>query len=318
MVSIIMPVFNAQMYMRETIDSVLAQSYSDLELIIVNDGSTDESLSIALEYEAIDSRVKVITQTNMGVSCARNIGVGEAKGEYIVFIDADDLLAEDMIELLFSTANNNKADVVSCGAGVISDGKLIREEFGTNRFVKFNHREALEFFLKGKKVNIGVWSKIFSRDIAKQIQFREGIRINEDKLYIFDALMISNTFILNDVTKYYYMKREGSATTRKFDERWFDSLLVADEIRRRIDTEQRELNVFARVNMVKAYYWVLLLFYKNPWAIKQYNDKYREVISVIKKNTSIDIYRYLTRNMIINISLLKLSAVLLERIKVKR
>ena len=113
-ISIILPVYNAGNYLRDTLDSVLEQTYSDFELIAVNDGSTDNSLAILQEYKEKDDRIFIIDKSNSGVSDTRNIGIAHAKGEYIAFLDADDVYSPIYLSLMFHTAKEKQADIVVC------------------------------------------------------------------------------------------------------------------------------------------------------------------------------------------------------------
>ena len=192
MISIIIPVYNAGEFLRETVWSVLEQDYKAIELILVNDGSKDDSLSICNELKASDDRIIVIDQPNAGVSTARNNGLKAAKGEYVLFIDADDLLEKDMVSTLYNKAVETSAEIVSCGAALIKDGLVIKEEFGTNQLYTYTREEALKFFLIGNRVNIGVWTKLFKKSVIEDLEFRKNIRINEDKLFIFEALLKAN------------------------------------------------------------------------------------------------------------------------------
>lgn len=317
MISIIVPVYNAEKYLRETIYSILNQDFHDFELILINDGSKDKSLEICNEFEQKYPQIRVFDQKNSGVSAARNKGLREAKGEYIAFADADDLLEEDMLSTLYNCAKEYNADVVSCGAGLVEDGKIVREEYGTNSIKVYDLNEALKFFFIGNKVNIGVWTKLFKKELLNDITFLEDKRINEDKFFIFEALVKANKFVVYDVTKYLYCKREDSATTREFDERWFDSLDIADLMSSRIKSEKPELKYFSDINMAKSYYWMLLKMYKSIGSIEKYPEQYKRIVNLLKKVELRKIRKYLTKNMFLQLFLLKISEPLMRKIKQK-
>ena len=171
MISVIVPVYNAEKYIRETIHSILNQDFADFEILLINDGSKDKSLEICNELALKYPQIRVFDQKNSGVSAARNKGLLEARGEYIAFADADDLLEKDMLSTLYNCAKEYNADVVSCGAGLVEDGKIIKEEYGTNTIKVYDSNEALKFFLAGNRVNIGVWTKLFKKDLIKDITF---------------------------------------------------------------------------------------------------------------------------------------------------
>ena len=317
MISVIVPVYNAEKYLRETVQSVLNQDFKDIEIILINDGSTDSSLEICKDFERKYSQIKVIDQENSGVSVARNRGLEEAAGDYIAFADADDIMKADMLSTLYRCAVEHDAQMVSCGAGLVENDKIIKEEYGTNTLKEYDKEQALKFFLIGKQVNIGVWTKLFKKELICDIRFLENKKINEDKLFIFEALMKTDRFVVNDVTKYLYYKREGSATTRAFDARWFDSLDIADYIYDEIMEKKPELAYYAEINRVKSYYWLLLKLYRTEGCVSQYAWQYQRIVRYLKKTPCLKMRQYLTSNMFLQISLLKVSEPLLRKMKQK-
>ena len=314
MISIIIPVYNASKYIRETVLSVMNQDYQDLEIILVNDGSTDDTRSICEQLKSEDERIIVIHQKNAGVSAARNHGKEAAKGEYLLFIDADDCLEKDMVRTLYQKMIETEADIVSCGAAIVKDGAVIKEEFGTNRLYSYSKDEALKFFLIGNKVNIGVWTKLFKKTLIEDLEFRTDVRINEDKLFIFEALMKADKYVVYDVSKYHYIQREDSAT-RTFDSRWFDTIDVADKMLDTIQKEKSGLLFWAQINQIKVYYWLLLMLYRNTNAVQTYNEQYMRVVKLLKKARLIRIRKYISRNMWVQLLLLKVSEPILRLIK---
>lgn len=315
LISIIIPVYNAEKYLKETIFSILVQDYKNFEVILVNDGSSDNSFELCLELSKLDHRVKVFDQENGGVSKARNKGLMEAKGDYIAFVDADDIIKEDMLSVLFNCAKKHNADIVSCGSAIVKNNKIIKEEYGTKVTRVYNKYEALEFFLSGNNVNIGVWTKLFRKELIRDIIFSEDKRINEDKLFIFDAIMKSEKFVLYDVTKYLYVIREESATTRAFDERWFDSLDIADQIENEIKCKEPELCFYAEVNKIKSYYWMLLKMYRTSGTIDSFPEQYDRIVHYLKRTNVFKMRKFITRNMVYQILLLKISEPVLRHIK---
>lgn len=314
MISVIIPVYNSEKYLKSTIQSVIEQDYRDIEIILVNDGSTDDSLSICKQLQSDDSRIHIINQENSGVSAARNNGIRHAHGEYLIFIDADDLMDKDMLSVLYEKAIETDADIVSCGAAIVKDGMVIREEFGTNKLYTYSRDEAIKFFLIGNNVNIGVWTKLFKAKTIKGIEYDKAIRINEDKLFIFEALMKAEKYVVYDVSKYNYIQREVSAT-RKFDDRWFDTLDVADYMLELIKKEKPELLRWAEINQIKVYYWLLLMLFRNHDAVEMYSKQYNRVVCLLKKAKLLKISKYISRNMFLQILLIKVSEPLFKRIK---
>ena len=138
MISVIVPVYNAEKYIKQTVEAIQNQDYQELEILLINDGSKDNSLRICQEIARADDRVRVFDQTNCGVSKTRNRGLLEARGEYIAFADADDNLEKDMLSTLYDCMQQYHADIVSCGAGVVENGRIIKEEYGTNTLTEYD------------------------------------------------------------------------------------------------------------------------------------------------------------------------------------
>ena len=188
-ISIIIPVYNAENYLRRCIDSVLSQSFTDFELILVDDGSNDKSPQICDEYASQDTRVRVIHKANGGVSAARNDGLDIAKGEYITFIDSDDWVERDYLSTL---SNYRDYDIVFFSHRLIyEDGYISEFLFEAKEGDKQNIWEIVASLRKnavGSNFYGYTWNKMFRRDIIEKykIRFIEGLRISEDEVYTLD------------------------------------------------------------------------------------------------------------------------------------
>ena len=188
-ISIIIPVYNAEKYLRRCIDSVLSQSFTDFELILVDDGSKDKSPQICDEYASQDTRVRVIHKANGGVSAARNDGLDIAKGEYITFIDSDDWVERDYLSTL---SNYRDYDIVFFSHRLIyEDGYISEFLFEAKEGDKQNIWEIVASLRKnavGSNFYGYTWNKMFRRDIIEKykIRFIEGLRISEDEVYTLD------------------------------------------------------------------------------------------------------------------------------------
>lgn len=222
MVSIIIPVYNAARFLAECLDSVLAQTYRQWELLIVDDGSTDGSLDIALGYADHHDRIRVIAKQNEGVSIARNTALAEARGEYIYFADADDELHPDALAQLVTTMEKQEATFVKADfCAIDAEGR----ELFVNKKQVIRRRYALqpmEVGMFARKVLMGewfLWTCLFRRDIIEQsnIRFLEGVRLMEDAAFIADYLCYSSRNIYLCEAIYDYRKYEGAATTSQKD-----------------------------------------------------------------------------------------------------
>lgn len=222
LITVIIPVYNASRFLAECLDSVLAQSYQHWELIAVNDGSKDDSLGILQCYANKDSRIRIIDKKNEGVSVARDTALIEAKGEYIFFADADDLLHPDALQVLVNAMEQYDASFVKADFRAInSEGReaFVNKRMTIRRQYVGQHMPADRF---AKKVMMGeffLWTCLFRRDIIlrNNIRFIEGVRLMEDAAFITDYLCHSERNIYLCEAVYDYRKYEGAATTSQRD-----------------------------------------------------------------------------------------------------
>lgn len=225
LLSIIVPVYNKEKYLPHCIDSILDQSFTDFELILVNDGSTDGSEQICRGYN--DKRIIVISQDNGGVSSARNRGLAIASGAYIGFVDGDDTIERGMYAVLINNILSFNADISLCRMRVVSNEKIVNP--GNNLSKKnLNRDEALSAYLRGD-LDMSANNKIYKADIAKNIQF-EG-SINEDILYTFKAFLASDLTFVSDEVGYNYLVRDNSASMSSFGSKYMQIVSVASKIR---------------------------------------------------------------------------------------
>ena len=214
LVSVVVPIFNAQNYLSRCIHSILSQTYSNIELILVNDGSTDQSQSIIESFLIKDQRIKYISQVNAGPSVARNKGIAEATGEFICFIDADDVVPNHYIQLLVEKISQGY-DVVACGYVEIS-------EYGRFELNDFYHgKDSLtkDEFINGILKGVGgtLWAKIYRRSIidSNQLHLNPNIYMCEDLLFNLDYCRYTQQFAAIKLSLYEYNRlNEGSITSK--------------------------------------------------------------------------------------------------------
>jgi|GEM_PF-696354 glycosyltransferase involved in cell wall biosynthesis len=212
-VSVIVPVYNVEKYLRSCLDSLAHQTLKTIEVIMVNDGSTDSSAEIASEFEKIYTHFRLISRENGGLSEARNTGIKHARGEYIGFVDSDDFVDHTMYEILYNTAINKRADIVKSGVLLFDDGTGNIQDLRQTEEPAIIHNspgEALTAFLE-KRMNIVVVNGVYARDIFNDLTFVAGVKY-EDHYFTPNALIRCKRFVqINDV-HYYYRKRQGSLT----------------------------------------------------------------------------------------------------------
>lgn len=207
-VSVIIPVYNSEKYISDCLDSILTQTYRDIEIVVVDDGSTDETFEICKKYQNIDERIVALRKKNGGVSSARNMGIKKASGEYILFVDSDDMVPENFVEEMINNVDNDSVMVV---CGFVEKTIKNTKEFAYKKKIDKNKFDFLMYAYN----SIGgfCWNKIYSRKIImdKNIRFDEKIKNYEDMLFNMQYISYIETIKYIKSTKYIYNQRKDSA-----------------------------------------------------------------------------------------------------------
>ena len=214
LISIIVPIYNVEKYLSKCIESILEQTYTNFELILVNDGSPDKCGRICNEYAKKDSRIKVIHKKNGGLSSARNIGIDVAKGEYLGFVDSDDYIEPYMYEYLLKAALDNECSLSVCNINyVFEDGKILNKVTNASDEV-LNFVEAITEMNTYKKFDMGAWSKLYKKDLFKNIRFPEG-KLSEDFYIMYKIFDRAQKVAYVSTPCYNYLQRANSITKNK-------------------------------------------------------------------------------------------------------
>lgn len=229
-VSIIVPVYQVENYIRQCVDSILAQTFTDFELILVDDGSKDGSGAICDEYAMMDQRVKVIHKQNGGLSDARNWGLDQAVGNYFMFVDSDDYIAPMMVECLYKNIVNENADIVACNYLYFFEGDR-KKDFSTN--IQSEILSGKEIFYNRKNQrNYGIWTvawnKLYKRETLGKVRFRLG-KYHEDEFWANDIYQMDIKVVTISECLYYYRQRDNSIMGKKNIQRDFDILEAFQE-----------------------------------------------------------------------------------------
>ncbi len=220
LVSVIVAVYNIEEYLPRCVDSILAQTYRNLEIILVDDGSKDQSGSICDSYAEKDRRIKVIHKKNGGLSDARNAGMDAASGEYIGFVDGDDWIEPDMYRAMYFACEKEKAQAAVCRYKQITKSGIIDGSAGNS--VSLSRDEALEIYVCGDErylIYNSVWSKLFARDLVEGMRFPVG-KNSEDIMFTTRAFCRMERLVYLDEAYYnYVLDREGSIMNEKAGER---------------------------------------------------------------------------------------------------
>ena len=235
MISIIIPCYNAEKTIERCLESVINQTYKNIDIIVINDGSVDRTDSIIKRYTT-DKRIKYYNRSNHGIGKTRNFGIEKANGKYITFLDSDDYLPNDAIDNLYKLAQKNKLDLVVSDYYV--DNKNIKSEkiksFSITN-VKNNHDLILD-------VNLAPWNKLYKKELIENIKFEENLKY-EDAPFVIESIIKAKRIGKLDKETYYYVVNPNSETTIR-DERIFDIFKILDIIGRLVENKKELTEVY--------------------------------------------------------------------------
>ena len=236
MISIIVPAYNLKDYILRTLNSILAQTYKELEIIVVDDGSTDGTAAVLDEYAAIHPQIRVIHQSNGGVTSARLRGIAEASSEWIGFVDGDDEIEPDMYERLMENALKYGADISHCGYQMVFPDGRVNYFHNTGHLAKQDKITALRELLSGSRIEPGLWNKLFHKTLFHSLLHGEAvpldIKINEDLLMNYYLFSAAEQTVFEDWCPYHYIVRSTSASRAKLNEhKIYDPIRVKEIIR---------------------------------------------------------------------------------------
>ncbi len=292
-ISIIIPIYNVEKYLPECLDSIISQTFSDIEIICINDGSTDDSLKILQDYKKKDNRIIIIDKQNEGSGIARNIGLKKALGEYICFIDSDDWLENSTsLEKMYNAAEKDCLDILIFGGYSCYEkyGKLIKWK-GKYRLKSLNKKYFKNIFgAKNIKKDIfkfptTAWTKLYSREflIKNEIKF-QPIKVGQDQLFFFHSMILAKRIkVLNEYLYCYRKERKGSITAvkHKKDSSPIYVTRAVEELLKKLDRTDEYLELAIDRYFSKATSW-LGKFDKD--LKPEYYNLYMELLTHIRKS----------------------------------
>lgn len=212
LLSIIMPVYNMEEFLDISIPSVLNQDYKNIELLLINDGSTDKSLEICQKYSKSDTRVQIINLEHKGIASARNAGLKAVKGEYVTFVDSDDWVERDIYTYLISVLDHTDVDFAECGYYTVLDDRIEYDQDKKEAY--YDRKEALNAFLYAfGSVDWLLWNKVYRRDIVQNIVF--DTEMAEDMLFNLEVIKKGNRFFASNIPKYNWNRKSYISASRK-------------------------------------------------------------------------------------------------------
>lgn len=305
MISVIVPIYNCEAYLKEGLQSLVHQTIFDkLDIICVNDGSTDASAEIVRGYVRQYSNIRLIEQTNQGVSAARNRGMREATGQYIAFFDADDLAQETLYEELLRQLVDHDADMGCVNYSMRFEDGVTKVHKPAEQAV-LDRDEALQSFLSSGVIGINIFDKLFKASIAKGIEFPEGYAVGEDMDYVFRYLIQSNRVAI-DTSKslYSYHVRSGSAMKSSFSKKYFDPVVLSKRMMEALPQDS-SLRPYAEANWIHECCKALALYYQS--GSKDFRQEISECREHISTYSITKARRYLSKKHFISLVLMRLS-----------
>lgn len=277
-ISVIVPVYNVELYLIKCLDSIINQTYENLEIILVNDGSTDNSGKICDQYKGIDKRILVIHKENGGLSSARNTGINVATGEFIGFIDSDDWIEPDYYELLYNGISKYKSDisVVHLRKVTNNDEKSFKKK-SSDSWIELNRTEAMESLFANNLIGYSAVNKLYKKYLFDNIRYPEGL-LMEDKATTYKLINLSNKIVVNTSQKYNYLIRNNSIIQSSFNNRNFDSFLIHEEMIQFTDINYPQFSNLIRARYVYESIRMLLMMMRSNYHVKEDYEKCLEII----------------------------------------
>lgn len=295
LISVVVPIYNVEKYIKECIESIINQTYKNLQIILVDDGSEDNSSKICDEYSKKDNRINVIHKSNGGLSDARNYGIDIAKGEYITFIDSDDFVSSTYIEKLYNAIKENNVKISQCGIVKVNNKNEKLEKIGYLENEIKSGKQLIKEIYKGHWTeNIVVWNKMYCIELFKCVRYPVG-KIHEDEyvtykiLYEFEKIAIIKDYLYN------YRQTDESIVGKKFNLKRLDILEALEErinfFKNAEEIELYDLTLRCYLQKIAENYVKTRLYIKdNKNILKELIKKYRQNYKLVLKAKKIKLF----------------------------
>lgn len=248
LISVIVPVYNVEKYLARCVDSIVNQTYKNLEIILVDDGSPDLCPQMCDDYAEKDSRIKVVHKKNGGLSDARNAGMAVATGKYISFIDSDDYVSDDFFECLLDVMNKENSDIAECSVVKLYEDNRF-DEFSDDLSVKtYDTQDAMSALIAENPFYQHVWNKLYKTELVKDIPYAVG-KLNEDEFWTYQVFGRANKVARLNKTMYYYFQRSSSIMGVGYNIRRLDALEGKANRQKYIENNFPELSTQAKIDL---------------------------------------------------------------------
>lgn len=285
MISIIVPIYNVEKYLRKCVDSLIRQTNTDIEIILVDDGSTDSSGNICDELSTIDARIKVIHKKNGGLSSARNAGIDVAKGDYLAFVDSDDFVELDMYAVLLEGIKKSGKNISCCGRMVDIFGQYSNIEFVIDSPKTFTKDEAIREILYLENIDVSACDKLYDKKLFSNVRYPEG-KISEDAAVIFEIVQNSNGIYHVGKPYYHYVFRNNSITKSKYSEKKHDVINNLENTKNFLEKNYPNFLYDYKVYCAVSVGALILDMENDPDSLRQYPGHYSEYCKIFKDNVN--------------------------------
>ena len=279
-ISIIVPVYNVEQYLERCVESLINQTHKNVEIILVDDGSKDNSGKLCDELAQRDSRIVVYHKENGGLSDARNYGIDKATSDYVGFVDSDDFVDEDMYEILLSNLLKYDSEISFCRLNDVYNDEITKDNTENKPYL-MTSEQAIKMVLEAKVFSVTAVNKLYKKSLFDQIRFDKG-KIAEDAFIMVDLLSRCEKIAATEAKKYYYMHRENSITTQKFTSKFLNVIEAYEKNAKIVSDKYPDLKYQADTRICWAYFYVLDRLLKD----EEYKDENleTELIQYLKKH----------------------------------
>ncbi len=279
LISLIVPIYRVEDYLDKCLNSIINQTYDNLEIILVNDGSDDNSIKIAKKYAKKDKRIIIVEEENKGLSCARNLGIITSKGDYIAFVDSDDYVEKDYIETLYKGIKKYKTKIAIGGYKTIYDNGKIKNKYSNKESV-IDKKEALNKLLYVDDIYSFAWSKLYDRSLFEETKFPRN-RLFEDIATTYKLIDSVDEVCVVSYPIYNYVMREGSINTQEFSNKKMDLVISAIEMTHYIENNYIDLTDACNAYLMYAHLETIKQLSNSK---KNYKKERQELVYYVKKN----------------------------------
>ena len=280
LISVIVPVYNVEVYVERCVKSILGQTYPQIEVVLVDDGSKDSSGRICDELARADSRIKVIHQENQGLGPARNTGLDNASGEFVTFVDSDDWVEPDAYRTMHASLVANSCDIATCGRNIVSGDKVIKNYFCLSEGIRIEKPESIKRFLLQQDLNMSACDKLYRAFLFKDVRFPGDHLVSEDIVPIYTVLKKASGVYLTGKPFYNYYYREGSLSKSAFNRKLFGAYIYSkcacDDVRKEFPELKKAAEYFEMD--------IKITIYRNMRGSRYTGEEAEQIYSELKRD----------------------------------